>query len=87
MKNIIFKMFLVSMVLFISVNSLSAKIWGTVGEYAYFFDESKPIATFRGMADGYDMPDSISIPEEVVYNNKNIQLMQLVGLLFGELKM
>ena len=77
MKNIIFKMFLVSMVLFISVNSLSAKIWGTVGEYAYFFDESKPIATFRGMADGYDMPDSISIPEEVVYNNTKVSQVKI----------
>lgn len=82
MKNIIFKMFLVSMVLFISVNSLSAKIWGTVGEYAYFFDESKPIATFRGMADGYDMPDSISIPEEVVYNNKKYTVNAVGGSAF-----
>lgn len=86
MKNIIFKMFLVSMVLFISVNSLSAKIWGTVGEYAYFFDESKPIATFRGMADGYDMPDSISIPEEVVYNNKKYTVNAVGGSAFWGIK-
>lgn len=82
MQNVILKIVLGAIALFANVDSLSAKIWGTVGEYAYFFDESEPVATFRGMADGYDMPDSVSIPEVVVYKNKKFKVNAVGGSAF-----